>query len=87
MTAAAPAFIETRECVRHYLDEILEFIGEHGQAPTAIDAYTCGSDYAHEAGIDSELFRVVVEGFNHLAEYVKGDELREVATVVLNNMT
>lgn len=87
MTTAAPAFIETRECVRHYLNEILEYIESTGQAPTAIDAYTCGSDYAHEAGIDLDLFRVTVEGFNHLAGYVKGDELREVATVVLNNMT
>lgn len=86
MTTATPAFVETRECVRHYLDEILESIAERGEAPAAIDAYTCGSDYAHEAGIDLDLFRVVAEGFNHMAEYVRGDELREVAIIVLNNM-
>ncbi len=86
MTTAAPAFLETRECVRHYLDEILEAIADKGQAPTSIDAYTCGPDFAHEAGIDLELFRVTVEGFNHLAEYVKGDELRELATIILDNM-
>jgi hypothetical protein len=80
------AINDARECARHYLDEIIEYIDETGSAPATLDRYTCGVDYQHEAGIIPELFACIIGRINTLAQYgPRGETLREILTLALES--
>ena len=87
LLARRPDVDDARECVRHYADEIREYIEDKGAAPASLDRYTCGADYQHEANINPELFRVAVERINSVAALgIRGEHLREAIDLVINNL-
>lgn len=86
VTRPPTAIDDARACALHYLDEILEYIEDTGDAPATLDKYTCGADYQHDAGIVPELFACIVGRINSLAKYgLRGAELREVLTLALES--
>jgi hypothetical protein len=86
MTASKTAVADARECARHYLDEITEYIEDTGSAPATLDRYTCGADYQFEAGIIPELFACIIGRINALAAHgLRGAELRELRDLALES--
>ncbi len=84
---ATTAVDDARECVRHYTDEIREYIEDTGEAPASLDRYTCGADYQHEARINPELFRVAIERINSIAARgFRGPELAEAIELIIKNL-
>lgn len=78
---------DARECVRHYRDEIAEYIEDHGRAPVELEQYTCGAEYGHEAEIEPAIFWSAIQRINLIARYgMRGEELREVIDLVIRNL-
>ena len=89
MTATAPAnrLEDTRACLRHYADEIREYIEDNGRAPVELERYACGADYQHEANIDPALFRVGIERINSVTSLLFFPaDIREAIDLVIRNL-